>query len=92
MDKKYKLSYEIEDNSNIPFVGYIFCQELFHLLKSNGYVLQIEYYKALKNFTPKADLAYNIWKVNNNLTNKPIEPTKSENDPNTNGEQIEFII
>jgi len=92
LDKKYKLSYEIEDNPNIPFVGYIFCQELFHLLKSNGYVLRIEYYKALKNFTPKADLAYNIWKVNNNLTNKPIEPTKSENDPNTNGEQIEFII
>jgi len=85
LDKKYKLSYEREENSNIPFIGYIFCQELFHLFKSNGYVLRLEYYEALENFTPKANLAYNKWKINNNLTNKPI-------DPNTNDDQIEFII
>lgn len=73
LDKVYKKSFEIHSTTEPPFIGigYIFCQELFHLLKSNGCILRLEYYQALENFIPRADIAFEKWKEYNNLIDKP---------------------
>lgn len=95
LDNLYKLSVKIKENNKkdkfkVPFVGYIFFQELFNLLKSKGYVLYLEYYQALENFTSKAELEYNKWKNDNNLVNKLDKQIKKTK--NTKAKAIEIAI